>query len=161
MTWKDVGTKFDGYVEKTTGRMVRIITRRDALRTAILTGAATVGTVALGMRPAMATVTCPAQCCCSPFCSGCPGVGCPSGYHLCKRPECYPGYCEWYDGSWVHCKGYGNCGNGYTLCQDCRHNNHPCSSVCICVSQVICGQCCTQQDVRREEQRIRELLAAD
>lgn len=161
MTWKGLGTRFDTRVEKGAERITRRINRRDALRTAILTGAATVGAIALGQRPAYATITCPDKCGPSPLCAAgsCPYTGCPSGYVLCTDPpyECN-GYCTYSSGSWVHCKGYGTCGYGYTLCQDCKPNNS--CHICICISGVICGQCCTPAQVRAEQKRIQELAAA-
>jgi hypothetical protein len=66
--------------------------------------------------------------------------------------------CEWSSGSWVHCTGYGNCHYGYTLCQDCKPNSN--CNVCICVSAVICGQCCTPTQVRVEQKRVQELMGA-
>jgi hypothetical protein len=155
MTWKRLGTRFDAHVESGAERMTRRITRRDTLRTAILTGAATAGAIALGQRPAFATITCPSKCGPSPICSsGCPSTnGCPSGRSLCKKPTCG---CEWSTGSWVHCTGYGNCHQGFTLCQDCQHN----CNICICISGIICGQCCKKEDVLAEYQRIQELAAS-
>lgn len=157
--WKDLGSAIDSRVGRGTERLSRSINRRGALRAAVLTGATTMGAIALGQRPAFATVTCPSKCGPSPLCSAtCPGVGCPSGYSLCKNPptSCN-GYCEWSTGSWVHCQGYGTCGNGYTLCQDCKPTNS--CNICICVSQVICGQCCTPQQVHAEQKRIDQILA--
>ena len=123
--WKELGKRFDERVGRGTEKAGRILNRRSALRTVVLTGAATVGAVALGVRPAFASVTCPEACGPSPLCShGCPSVGCPSGY---------------------------------TLCQDCKPN-HSCD-ICICVSGIICRECCTPRDVREEQERLRKLLA--
>jgi hypothetical protein len=156
MTWKHLGTRFDAHVENGTERMTRRITRRDSIRTAILTGAAAAGAIALGQRPAFATITCPSKCGPSPICSsGCPYSGCPSGKVLCKKPTCG---CEWSTGSWVHCTGYGTCHQGFTLCQDC-HKSSSCY-ICICISGILCGQCCTKEDVLLEYQRIHELAAS-
>ena len=155
MIWKNIGSKFDAQVAKGTEQVARRIHRRDALRTAVLTGAATVGAVALGQTPAFATITCPARCCCSPFCSGCPATsGCPSGHHLCTKPSVCGSVCEWSTGSWVHCQGYGKCGLGFTLCQDCKPTNN--CNVCICISGVLCAQCCKASEVHAEYQKILE-----
>jgi len=154
MTWKDLGTKFDAQVGRGTERLTRRISRRDALRTAMLTGAATVGAIALGQRPALAAVTCGPKCGPSRFCSGCPNVGCPSGMKLCKN-NCKVGthrLCDHGSGFWIYCTGYGRCGQGYTICQDCHSSG--CSDVCICLSGIICADCCSAADVLAEHQRI-------
>lgn len=157
MTWKELGTKLDEQVGKGTERITRKITRRDALRTAMLTGAATVGAIALGQRPALASVKCGPPCGPSPFCSGCPNQGCPSGKRLCKN-NCH-GLCNWPHGFWVYCTGYGKCGQGYTICQDC-HSEGSCN-VCICLSGVICADCCSAADVLAEQQRLLGMAAAN
>jgi hypothetical protein len=156
MTPRHLGARFDNRLGKGTERIARRITRRDAVRTAILTGAATAGALALGQVPANAAITCPDRCGPSPLCraGSCPPTsGCPSGRSLCKKPTCG---CEWTTGSWVHCQGYGRCGQGFTLCQDCRSG----CSICICISGILCAQCCSPADVLAEHQRIQELAAA-
>ena len=158
--WKELGKRVDERIGRGTEKAGRILNRRSALRTVVLTGAATAGAVALGVRPAFASVTCPEACGPSPRCShGCPYVGCPSGHTLCRHPptSC-GGYCVYSTGTWVHCTGYGKCGQGFTLCQDCKPD-HSCD-ICICVSSIICRECCTPRDVRAEQERIRKLLAA-
>ncbi len=124
----------------------------------MLTGAATVGAIALGQRPASAAVKCGPKCGPSPFCTSppCPNVGCPSGKKLCKN-NCN-GLCDHATGSWVYCSGYGRCGNGYTICQDC-HKQGSCY-VCICLSGIICADCCSSAEVVAEHQRIQELTGA-
>ena len=158
--WKEFGKKLDDRIGRGTEKAGRILNRRTALRTVVLTGAATAGAVALGVRPAFASITCPDACGPSPLCShGCPDVGCPAGHTLCKHPpyDC-GGYCVWSTGTWVHCTGYGKCGQGFKLCQDCKPNNS--CNICICISGVICRDCCTPRDVRAEQHRIQEILAA-
>lgn len=161
MSRRKFSTQFDDRVGRGTEWITRRIDRRSALRTAMLTGAAAVGALALGELPAYATVTCPTVCGPSPLCrSGtCPYLGCPSGYSICKNPpiSCN-GYCEYSTGSWVHCQGYGNCGNGYTLCQDCKPTNS--CSICICISGVVCSACCSAADVVEEQRKIQEQFAA-
>lgn len=162
MMWKSPGRRFDSAVGGATEHLARRITRRDALRTTVLSTAAVAGSVALGRRPAFASVTCPDPCGPSPFCTSlgltCPNTGCPSGRTLCTKKTGFRCTCEWATGSWVHCQGYGNCGNGYTLCQDCIPSSS--CSICICISGVICGQCCSPADVLNEHRKIEELAAA-
>jgi hypothetical protein len=161
MTWKDLGTKLDEQVGKGTERITRRITRRDALRTAMLTGVATVGAIALGQRPALASVRCGPPCGPSSFCSGCPGLGCPSGMRLCKN-NCKVGtsrLCDHGNGHWIYCTGYGRCGQGYTICQDC-HTEGQCN-VCICLSAVQCADCCSATDVMAQQQRLLDMAAAN
>jgi hypothetical protein len=161
MTSKHLGTRFDARVGTATERIARRITRRDAVRTAILTGAATVGAIAVGQVPARAAITCPQKCGPSPMCTSpaCPTTsGCPSGKVLCKKPPSTCSACEYATGSWVHCHGYGRCGQGFTLCQDC-HKSGSCY-VCICLSGILCGQCCSPADVLAEYQRTQELNGA-
>lgn len=154
MIWKDIGTKFDARVGKGTERLARRVSRRDALRTAVITGATTVGALALGQRPAFATVRCGPACGPSPRCSsGCPLTsGCPSGRVLCTKKAGFRCTCEWATGSWVYCSGYGRCGQGFTLCQDCIPT-HSCG-ICICLSGILCGQCCSPTDVVEEIRRL-------
>lgn len=158
--WKGIGRRIDTRVGKATEKAARLVSRRAALRTAILTGAATAGAIALGQRPAFATVRCPDRCGPSPLCSyGCPTLGCPPHHSLCKHPpvSC-GGLCVWATGTWVHCTGYGKCGQGFKLCQDCKPT-HSCN-ICICISGVLCRDCCTVTDVRAERERIGDVIAA-
>lgn len=154
-------TPFDEQIGRGTEWITRRIDRRTALRTVMLTGAAAVGAMAVGEMPASAAITCPQNCGPSPMCKfgTCPSLGCPSGYSLCKNPptSC-SGYCEYSTGSWVHCTGYGTCGNGYTLCQDCKPTNS--CSICICLSGIQCGSCCKPADVRADQIKIQKQLAA-
>ncbi len=161
--WKRLGASVDTGVGKGTERLGRFVSRRAALRTAVLTGATALGAVALGQRPAFAAVRCPAYCGPSSHCPKriCPEVGCPVGHHLCKVVNGHnpcPGLCEWPTGSWVHCVGYGKCGHGFSLCQDCKPD-HGCAGFCICVSGVLCRECCSPADVRAEQRRVRDILA--
>jgi len=158
--WRELGRGLDTRVGKGTEKVARAINRRAALRTVILTGATTAGAVALGQRPAFASVTCPEKCGPSPICSsGCPNLGCPPSHSLCKHPptSC-GGLCVWSTGTWVHCTGYGKCGQGFKLCQDCKPT-HSCN-LCICVSGVLCRDCCTHHDVLTEQKRIEAVIAA-
>lgn len=158
--WKEFGRRIDARVGRGTEKAGRIVNRRAALRTAILTGAATVGAVALGQRPAFAKVTCPDACGPSPLCAhGCPTLGCPARHSLCKHPptSC-GGLCVYSTGTWVHCTGYGKCGHGFRLCQDCKPR-HSCN-ICICISGVLCADCCTPYDVRVERERVQGVIAA-
>lgn len=156
MTSKDLGKRFDARLGKGSEGFTRRISRRDAARTAILSAVATAGALALGQRPAFATVTCPDRCGPSPRCSsGCPSpTGCPPGRSLCKAPTCG---CEWTNGSWVHCQGYGTCGHGFTLCQDCHNSS---CNICICISGILCGNCCSPADILAEQERLQKLAAA-
>lgn len=164
---KELGARFDARLGRGAERIVRKIDRRTALRSGILGGAATIGAIVLGQNPASAarpnSVRCPQECGPSPLCSsGCPqGVGqagCPPNHTLCKKPSvCGNKACDYYDGSWVHCEGYGPCGMGYTLCQDCKPNGN--CHICICISGVACSGCCTPSDVIAEQRRIQAALA--
>lgn len=157
--WRGIGREVDARIGRMTEKAVRVVSRRAALRTAILTGAAAAGAVALGQRPAFAAVRCPERCGPSPLCShGCPALGCPRHHRLCKHPpySC-GGLCVWSTGTWVHCTGYGKCGQGFTLCQDCKPS-HSCD-ICICVSGVVCKDCCTAADVHAEREKMLDVIA--
>lgn len=158
--WQELGRRIDTRIGRGVEKAGRIISRRAALRTAILTGATAAGAVALGQRPAFARVHCPERCGPSPLCRhGCPHLGCPPRHSLCKSPpySC-GGWCVYATGTWVHCTGYGKCGRGYRLCQDCRRH-HSCH-ICICVSGILCRDCCHRRDVEAEAERIQRMIAA-
>lgn len=158
--WRQLGSRIDTRIGRGAEKAGRIVSRRAALRTAILTGASAIGAVALGQRPAFARVTCPERCGPSPLCAhGCPDLGCPPYHSLCKHPprSCY-GLCVYATGTWVHCTGYGRCRRGFRLCQDCKPH-HSCD-ICICVSGILCRDCCHQRDVLAEAERIQQMIAA-
>ncbi len=158
--WQELGRRIDTRIGRGIEKAGRIVSRRAALRTAILTGVTAACAVALGQRPALARVRCPERCGPSPRCRyGCPHVGCPPRHSLCKSPpvSC-GGWCVYASGTWVHCTGYGKCGRGYTLCLDCRRH-HSCH-VCICVSGILCRDCCHRRDVEAEARRIQRIIAA-
>lgn len=163
MTRRQRGAGIDGRIAARAEWVTRRIDRRTALRSAVLTGATTLGAMALGQRPAFATITCPDSCGPSPLCVDqgkvCPSYGCPSGYSHCKKPSvCGDRLCNWSSGQWVHCQGYGTCGYGYTVCQDCKPSGS--CNVCICISGCLCCNCCSPSDVVAEQQRLQELEAA-
>jgi|SRR5215469_8325433 len=172
MSWSGLGDKFDRSVGRVTERVNRRLTRRDALRTAVLGGAASVAAVTLGQKPALA-VDC--QCGPTPRCnrydsSPCPKTpGCPTGFKLCKNRSdqfcsCINGHgntagscCLWSSGNWIACTGLGS-GHGYKVCSDCvRHNG--CSRWCTCLSNCVCCTCTTAEDIRREQLRLSALAA--
>jgi hypothetical protein len=155
MSWKRAGEQFDARVGALAERVVRRASRRDALRGAVLGGAAGIASLALGDRPALAQA-----CVCGPTrrCAGCPDVGCPDGYHLCKgsfTSNCFnrQGYrCEWPQGTWIACMGIGK-GFGYKVCYDCIGKSG-CPGWCTCLSNCICCNCLTARDVKTEQNRI-------
>jgi hypothetical protein len=183
MSWTEFGTRLDTRVAGVAERAVRRLSRRQALRTAVVGGATGLATLAVGQRPAFA-VTCD----CGPTvrCSGCPNYGCPSGYSLCKLTQhpncCNNAYhadccnspccscsngttckcpCAYPSGQWVACSGLGH-GNGYRLCYDCLKGNNGanCGSWCTCLSLCICCQCLKPQQVRAEARRVQEIVQA-
>lgn len=158
--WRDLGRRIDTRIGQGIERAGRAVSRRAALRTAILTAVTAAGSAALGQRPAFARIHCPDRCGPSPRCRhGCPKLGCPPHHSLCKHPpRSCGGLCVWATGTWVHCTGYGKCRRGFTLCQDCKPH-HSCD-ICICVSGILCRDCCHPRDVRRERERIRRLIEA-
>jgi hypothetical protein len=140
----------------------RTLSRRAVVRGGLVSGTAGLAALAIGERPAAA-----ATCDCGPTsrCSGCRSTGCPSGYSLCKgsgTSNCFnnQGFrCEWPSGSWVACSGFGACHNGYQLCYDCIGPGG-CAHWCTCLSSCICCNCCSPAEVRAEQKRIQEELAA-
>lgn len=104
MGLKDVGAKFDARISMTAERTIRRMSRRDALRAAVVGGVASAAALSLGQRPALAASTpkcsscgssgADAYCCgktrrCSAYGKKCASFGCPSGYILCKQSgEC-------------------------------------------------------------------------
>jgi hypothetical protein len=158
--WRRAGDRFDARVGILAERVVRRVSRREALRGVVLGGSAGLAAVAVGQRPAMA-----AECNCGPTrrCAGCPDVGCPEDYRLCKgsfTSDCFnkQGYrCEWPQGTWIACMGAGN-GYGYRICYDCI-GKAGCSGWCTCLSGCICCHCQTIADVRAEQHRIQAITA--
>jgi hypothetical protein len=136
-------------------QVARRVSRRDALRRAVLGGTTGLAALAVGASPAQAST-----CVCGPTrrCSGCPDVGCPPGKHLCKGSftgDCFnnQGYrCEWPHGTWIACTGLGK-GLGYKVCYDCIGVSG-CKDWCTCLSDCICCGCGSPADVRAEQRRL-------
>lgn len=172
MKWKQIGAGLDAHIGDISERATRKMTRRSALRTAVVGGVAGMGALALGQAPAFGAVEkCTKGMDCGPTrrCSGCGGgsSGCPSGYHLCKSSgSCAPGknpnkqgfFCEWPGGSWIACQGAGKFGHGYYLCLDCVDQG--CSGWCTCISSCICCNCTTAAELRNEQKRLNALSAS-
>lgn len=160
MSWRRTGERFDARVGDIAERVTRRVSRRDALRGVLVGGATSLAALAAGESPAQA-----AECTCGPTrrCSGCPDVGCPKDYHLCKgsfSSDCFntQGYrCEWPQGTWIACMGLGK-GLGYRVCYDCIGKSG-CSGWCTCESKCVCCDCRTVADVRAEQHRI-QLIGA-
>jgi hypothetical protein len=161
MEWTRWGTRLDARIGGAAERAARRLSRRDALRGAVVNGTAGLAALSVGHRPSLS----PAQTCqCGPTrrCAGCPGTGCPPGYHLCKgsfTSGCFnrQGFrCEWPSGTWIACMNMGK-GYGYKVCYDCINKNG-CRDWCTCQSQCICCGCATVADLRTEQQH---LQAAD
>jgi hypothetical protein len=155
MSLKRLPASIDTHIGTIAERVVRRMSRRDALRRAVVGGTAGIAALALGQLPAEA-----ATCTCGPTrrCARCPGIGCPSGYHLCKgsfTSNCFnkQGFrCEWPSGTWIACMNVGR-GYGYKVCYDCI-NSSGCQDWCTCLSECICCHCETVRDLRAEQQRI-------
>lgn len=179
MAWQKVGDKFDTRVGELTEKITRRMSRRDALRTAVVGGAASIAALAVGQRPAEARALTSCDCGptyrCGHYGHSCPSYGCPSGYDLCKNGSAYcscdqghynvQGYCcEYSSGSWVACNNGGTCGAGYRLCYDCHCPSgctySGCRYWCTCLSACICCNCCTKEQVRAEMKRLQKELAA-
>lgn len=166
---RDVGNKLDDQVAGIAERLVRRLSRRDALRTGVLGGAGAVAALAIGERPASAT---PRGCYCGPtyhchhWGNSCPDHGCPrDGFVLCKNDGSYcscrggghntQGYCcEYASGYWVACSGLCK-GYGYRLCYDCKRAS--CTYWCTCVSAINCCNCTGPEDFRKEQARVQAL----
>jgi hypothetical protein len=157
MSWKRAGDRFDARVGDLAERIARRVSRRDAVRGALLGSATGIAALALGETPAQAQA-----CMCGPTrrCSGCPDVGCPDRYHVCKgsfTSDCFnnQGYrCEWPQGTWIACMGKGK-GLGYKVCYDCI-NAAGCREWCTCLSRCVCCNCETAVDVRAEQHRLQQ-----
>jgi hypothetical protein len=160
MGWTRWGTRLDARIGGVAERAARRLSRRDALRGAMVGGTAGIAALSLGQRPAEAAQVCH----CGPTrrCSGCPGTGCPKGHHLCKgsvTSSCFnnQGYrCEWPNGTWIACMNMGN-GYGYKVCYDCIGASG-CKGWCTCLSQCVCCQCKTVTDLRGEQQRMQSAV---
>lgn len=164
--------RLDTGVGNVVEKMARRLTRRDALRTAVLGGATGLAALTLGQKPALAvTCECGPTLHCSHYHHTCPsGSGCPSGYILCKNSSSaycscdeghynWQGYCcEYSSGTWIACSGLGK-GHGYEVCSDCLGPERECTYWCTCLSSCICCDCKTASDVRREHERISALSA--
>ncbi len=157
MGWTRWGTGLDARIGDMAERAARRLSRRDAMRSAVVTGTAGLASLSLGRKPSRAsTVTCD----CGPTkrCSGCPDTGCPSGQHICKgsaTSTCFnkQGYrCEWPNGTWIACMNMGN-GYGYKVCYDCIGKGG-CPDWCTCLSECICCDCLTAADLKAEQRRL-------
>jgi hypothetical protein len=154
MKW---GEGMDARIGRAAERAVRRLSRRDALRGAVVTGTAGLASASLGQRPVRVKAD---FCDCGPTrrCHDCPGTGCPPGYHLCKGSStsgCFNGQgyrCEWPSGYWIACMNIGN-GYGYKVCYDCKGPGG-CEGWCTCLSQCVCCECENVHDLRAEQQRI-------
>jgi hypothetical protein len=157
MTWRHLGESFDARVGSMAERTARRMTRRNALRTAVVGGAAGIAAVTIGQMPASAN-SCTSNCGPTPRCSGCPADGCPSGYSLCKgstTSNCFNEQryrCEWPSGQWVACTGLGH-GYGYEICKDCKGPGG-CTEWCTCLTNCICCQCLAPADFKAEQLRM-------
>lgn len=166
--------RFDAGVGNAVERMARRLSRRDALRTAVLGGAASVAALTLGQKPALAvTCECGPTDRCSHYNRTCPSSpGCPEHYIRCKNKSSnycscdqghynWQGYCcEYSGGTWIACTGLGS-GHGYKVCTDClgpRPGKH-CRDWCTCLSACVCCSCTTAKDVRGEQKRLAALGA--
>ena len=165
---RSVGEKLDGHVAGIAERVVRTISRRDALRTGVLGGAGAVAALTVGERPASGAT----GCYCGPtyrcghWGNPCPQHGCPTyGFVLCKNDGSYcscrgggrnsQGYCcEYASGYWVACTGLGR-GYGYKLCFDCKRNS--CYFWCTCLSATKCRYCTSPADFHKEQARTQAL----
>lgn len=175
MGWSRIGDKLDGSVGRAAEKVNRRVSRRDALRTAVLGGATGFAALTLGQKPALAQAC---DCGPTPRCDNygvhapCPTTpGCPDGFKLCKNKSnrhcsCDQGHfntfgscCEWSSGTWIACTGLGN-GMGYEVCSDCVGPNG-CGHWCTCLSQCVCCDCTSPEDVRREQKRISALAVDD
>jgi hypothetical protein len=163
MGWTRWGTSLDTRIGGVAERAARRLSRRDALRSAVVTGTAGLAALSLGQQPALASAE---ICHCGPTrrCSGCPGTGCPHGHRLCKgslSSGCFntQGYrCEWPNGTWIACMNIGSGGYGYKVCYDCIGAGG-CRDWCTCLSQCVCCECETVADLRAEQQRLQSAAA--
>jgi hypothetical protein len=171
MKWNRIGARVDASIGDLSEHAARKLSRRDTLRVGMLNGVAGIGALALGkLNCATQPIPkCSKEVDCGPTrrCSGCPGTGCPSAYHLCKSTgQCGPGgtpnsqgyYCEWCSGSWIACNGAGSFGNGYYICYDCVDQG--CAGWCTCLSECICCNCTNEKDLKTEQKRLDLLMAA-
>ena len=155
MSRSRTGASMDERIGALTERIVRRVSRRDALRRVIVGGTTGIAALAIGASPAQAT-----YCNCGPTkrCGGCPDVGCPPGHHLCKgsfTSNCFNSQryrCEWPAGSWIACMSLGK-GLGYKVCYDCIGSSG-CEGWCTCLSDCICCGCSTPAHVRGEQRRL-------
>jgi hypothetical protein len=164
MSWRTLGSTFDGAVGSLAERTARGLTRRQAVRTMVIGGASGIGALSIGVEPAWADA-CTNNCGPTKRCSGCPGNGCPGGYSLCKgcsTCNCFNSQhyrCEWPSGSWMACSGLGRCRGGYEICYDCIGSGG-CHNWCTCLSECLCCNCCTPDEVKAEQQAIQQQIAA-
>ena len=158
---------FDKQTSILSEQIARSLSRRRVLATSVkvtvaAVAGATVGTFLNSKAAFAANCTCNwyggsgnANC---PGTSGCNPSGgniCPTGCTPCTSSDyCRSGYyaCIYAGGYWVSCTGLGNCGAGSRECADCKCPN--CSHVCTCLSNCICCNCCTPQQVEAEMRRL-------
>lgn len=163
MAWNQFGSSFDTRVSQLTERAVRRMSRRKALRTVFVGGAAGIAAISVGETPAFAD-ECSHNCGPTPRCSRCRPAECPHGYILCKGSptgDCFnkEGYrCEWPSGMWIACTGLGH-GYGYKICKDCIFR-HRCHDWCTCLTECLCCDCKTAADFKHEQYRL-ELLVTE
>ena len=122
MAWNNFGARLDTGVAGVAERTLRRVSRRQALRAAVVGGAASVATMAMGQRPALAAADkCSANCGPTARCKSCPQVGCPKGYSLCR---------------------FGNGKNGtHSNCCNNAHHAGCCNSPCCSCSNGVTCKC--------------------
>jgi hypothetical protein len=166
---KHLGSQFDERISDIAERTTRRVSRRNALRAAVVGGTIGMAQLAMGQTPALADA-CTNNCGPTRRCSGCPAAGCPSGYSLCYgsgSSNCFndQGYrCEWPAGEWTACTGLGRFGHGIEICYDCIHgstgSDAACDGWCTCLSQCICCNCTSPADVKAEQRRLQSLTSS-
>jgi hypothetical protein len=172
-----LGQKFDARVARLSEGIARRISRRDALRAAIIGGVTSIATLSIGQRPALANYCdCGPTSRCNRYGHRCRAYRCPSGYETCKNRHddycsCSRGHynrqgycCEYANGKWVACNRLGK-GHGYRMCYDCVGHGHnraeDCADWCTCLTECICCHCRSAKEVRSELNRIQQLVGDD
>lgn len=159
-------TRLDSKVSLLGEQVARKLSRRKFLAKGTQLAALTVASTALVQFTNMPTAAA-STCGCSPphqrFCTGCQDtlqVTCPAGCSKCTTADGCPGAsgCSYPSGYWVGCSGMGVCHNGYNICYDCKCPG--CSNTCGCGSSCRCCNCCSAEDLRREQARYDALAQA-
>jgi hypothetical protein len=154
----------DKHISDVSESVARTLNRRKFLTRSTKGLFVTVAAVTLAQWTAIKdafAITCDCNWAYGNHCNNCPGIFCPSGCSICTTSSGCGGVCNYDNGYWTSCSGFGTCHHGYRICTDCKCGGCGRSQVCTCLSGIICSGCCTAKDIEEEKHRLQQLAAQE